>query len=333
MTVLEHDLFTAALWAYLAGTAAYFYYVGFQKAAAASFGKWVLAAGAAAHAAAIVLRGVNSGHAPFSNMFESLSFFAWGVVLIFLFAAGRYGLSAMGAFTAPLAVLIMGYASLMEREAAPLVPALQSYWLWIHVITCFAAYAGFAVSFSSSLMYFGREHGDMRATAAVGVVAGAIVGFAMVYANGFDFSRLSAHVVHYLLFAVSSLVAAASAVYLAAPAVRKSLGAGLIGLFPASEELDRISYWLIRFGFPFLTVGIITGAVWANYAWGRPWSWDPKETWSLITWFVYLVYLHARVTAGWKGRRAAFINVVGFVSVIFTFVGVNFILSGLHSYA
>ncbi len=89
----------------------------------------------------------------------------------------------------------------------------------------------------------------------------------------------------------------------------------------------------ISFGFLFLTVGIIAGAVWANIAWGTYWSWDPKETWSLITWFIYAVFLHCRFMRGWKGKRAAWISVAGFISVVFTYVGVNFLLSGLHSYA
>ena len=89
----------------------------------------------------------------------------------------------------------------------------------------------------------------------------------------------------------------------------------------------------ISFGFLFLTVGIITGAVWANSAWGTYWSWDPKETWSLITWFIYAIYLHCRYMRGWSGKKAAWISVIGFASVIFTYIGVNFLLSGLHSYA
>jgi len=105
------------------------------------------------------------------------------------------------------------------------------------------------------------------------------------------------------------------------------------GLFPAEERLDEIMYRMIAIGFLMLTLGIITGAVWANYAWGSYWSWDPKETWSLITWFVYAAVLHARITRGWRGKRMAVLSIIGFACVLFTFLGVNYLLPGLHSYA
>jgi len=105
-----------------------------------------------------------------------------------------------------------------------------------------------------------------------------------------------------------------------------------VGLLPACKMLDDLIYRAIIWGFPFLTAGIITGAAWANYAWGTYWSWDPKETWSLIVWLVYAAFLHARVTRGWHGRRAAILSLVGFLATIFCYLGVNLVLSGLHSY-
>ncbi len=104
-------------------------------------------------------------------------------------------------------------------------------------------------------------------------------------------------------------------------------------ILPSLEELDEIIYKTIAIGFLLLGVGIITGAVWANYAWGSYWSWDPKETWSLITWFIYAAFLHARLTRDWRGKKAAILSIVGFGCVLFTFIGVNYVLSGLHSYA
>ena len=102
---------------------------------------------------------------------------------------------------------------------------------------------------------------------------------------------------------------------------------------PSKEVLDTINYKSVTLGFVLLTGGIITGAIWANFAWGTYWSWDPKETWSLITWLVYAIYLHARLMRGWQGRKIAWISIVGFLAVLFTYWGVNFLLSGLHSYA
>ena len=103
--------------------------------------------------------------------------------------------------------------------------------------------------------------------------------------------------------------------------------------FPGTKILDEVNYKIIAVGFPFLTIGIITGAYWANYAWGTYWSWDPKETWSLITWLVYAAFLHARLTYGWMGKRTAILSVAGFIMVVFCYLGVNLLLSGLHSYA
>jgi len=108
---------------------------------------------------------------------------------------------------------------------------------------------------------------------------------------------------------------------------------GVISRFPDLETIDELSYKVIGFAFPLLTLCIITGAIWANYAWGTYWSWDPKETWSLITWIIYAAYLHARLMYGWKGKRAAWMTIFGFAAVLFTFFGVNYFLPGLHSYA
>ena len=114
---------------------------------------------------------------------------------------------------------------------------------------------------------------------------------------------------------------------------KKSGTQGIVSRFPSLEVLDELAYKIVGFAFPLLTLCIITGAIWANYAWGTYWSWDPKETWSLITWIIYAAYLHARLMYGWKGRRAAWMAVFGFAAVLFTFFGVNYFLPGLHSYA
>jgi cytochrome c-type biogenesis protein CcsB len=130
----------------------------------------------------------------------------------------------------------------------------------------------------------------------------------------------------YAAFAVSFGV---SVLYL----IKRRAGEGRLRGFPPAKILDDINYRAIAVGFPFLSVGIITGAIWADVAWGSYWSWDPKETWSLITWLVYATFLHSRFTRGWVGQRSAVLSVLGFVAVLFTYFGVNFLLSGLHSYA
>jgi cytochrome c-type biogenesis protein CcsB len=147
---------------------------------------------------------------------------------------------------------------------------------------------------------------------------------------------LHAHVITcflgYAAFAVSCGVSTLYLLKFEKSAKGKPEGS-FLALFPSLDFLDTLVYKTILVGFPLLTIGIITGAAWADYAWGSYWSWDPKETWSLITWFVYAVFLHARVTRDWRGKRTAILSILGFAAVIFTYFGVNYILSGLHSYA
>jgi len=219
------------------------------------------------------------GHAPLSNLYESIVFFAWSILLIYLLLDLKYKQRSLGAFVMPFAFISMAWAQLsLNDNIEPLVPALQSNWLTYHVITCFIGYAGFAVACGASIMYLikvGKEEksGDGRNPAG-----------------------------------------------------------GILSIFPSTRVLDDINYKAIMIGFPLLTLGIITGAAWANYAWGTYWSWDPKETWSLIVWFIYAAFLHARFTRGWVGRKAAWLSIFGFAATLFCYLGVNLVLSGLHSY-
>ena len=215
------------------------------------------------------------GHAPLSNMYESLVFFAWSIVLLYIFIEFIYKNKVIGAFALPFAFVSMAYASLSPQfsdRITPLVPALQSNWLIAHVFTCFIGYAAFAVACGTGIMYLvkSRDKGDSPNS--------------------------------------------------------------LLATLPSLKVIDDITHKVILFGFIWLSAGIISGAVWANSAWGTYWSWDPKETWSLITWFIYASALHARFTRGWGGKRIAWISILGFLAVVFTYYGVNFLLSGLHSY-
>jgi len=141
---------------------------------------------------------------------------------------------------------------------------------------------------------------------------------------------LLAHVITcFLSYGAFAISFGASIAYL----LKGDKNEGIWKYFPDKGTLDEINYKAILIGFPLLTLGIITGAAWAHYAWGSYWSWDPKETWSLITWFIYAGYLHARFVAGWRGKRAAFLSIIGFAAVLFTYLGVNLLISGLHSYA
>jgi cytochrome c-type biogenesis protein CcsB len=269
-------LFSTTLWAYLFATLFYVAYMVFKKNEIGQLATATAIIGLILNTASLIFRYIEAGHAPFSNQFESLVFFAWSIILVYLIFEFKYKIKIMGAFIVCFGFLSIAVASLLPyryQAIEPLVPALQSYWLHIHVITTFLGYAGFAASFGISIVYLLKS------------------GAGEVNKEGTFFSR-----------------------------------------FPELIVLDDISYKSIALGFPFLTIGIITGSVWANYAWGSYWSWDPKETWSLITWFIYAAYLHSRVTKSWRGKKSALLSMIGFASVIFTYFGVNFILSGLHAY-
>jgi cytochrome c-type biogenesis protein CcsB len=205
-------------------------------------------------------------HAPLSNFYESLIFFAWCLPALGLVAFRRYLKGYLGALIAVLSTLLLAYASFgVDSRINPLMPALKSNWLLVHVVTAFLGYAAFALAFGTAILYLIQERRP-----------------------------------------------------------RPSL--------PPLRLLDSLIYRTTILGFLLLTLGIVTGAVWAETAWGRYWSWDPKETWSLITWFIYAALLHARLLKGWHGRRIAWLAVLGFMAVLFTYFGVSFLLTGLHSY-
>lgn len=216
-----------------------------------------------AQTAALALRWKVAGHAPMTNMYESLIFFSWAFVASYLLADLWLKISRLGFFIIVFNLAILMYAFSHDVTARPLMPALQSNWLVLHVVTCFFSYGAFAISFIASIAYL-------------------------------------------------------------IPTKKK---------YFSQEQLDQVIYKSILFGFPLLTLGVASGAVWANEAWGQYWSWDPKETWALITWMIYALYLHLRLMRGWSEKKLAWVALVGFSFVIFTYVGVNFLLSGLHSYA
>ena len=307
----------------------------FRKEILGKIASWIALAGLIGNTTGILLRWVESyelgiGHAPFSNLYESLVFFAWVIVLIYLIIERKIQNRIIGAFTTPIACLVMAFASLkpgIPSAIEPLMPALKSNWLIAHVITCFIGYAAFALAFGVSTMYLMKKGRDDQT-----VIWVEIAKPLTLFVFAWLFSRV--------LFVQSWLYAIGVAVpiclvFYALVVLARNLSeeskARLLDRFPDLRVLDELGYQLILLGFLFLSVGIITGAVWANSAWGRYWGWDPKETWSLITWFVYATLLHARLMRGWHGKRIAYLSLVGFAAVLFTYFGVN-LLPGLHSY-
>ena len=276
------QLFGFSTLAYLLASAVYIALFVFKNRKIGGAGTVLTIAGALAQTAAMGLRWQESydlgiGHAPLTNMYESLVFFSWCTALFYLFMEFKFKNRVIGAFVMPFAFVSMAYASFakgMNQEISPLIPALQSNWLIAHVVTCFIGYGAFAMAGGLGVMYLLKKS-----------------------------------------------------------ALDKGLAKDtLTGSLPELKVIDDMTYKTIVFGFLWLTAGIITGAVWANEAWGTYWSWDPKETWSIITWFIYASTLHARFTRGWSGSRIAWLAIIGFVSVFFTYFGVNYLLAGLHSY-
>jgi cytochrome c-type biogenesis protein CcsB len=406
------QLFAFATIAYLAAMVLYISYLAFKKEGIGKAATFMTYGGLAVQTVALGMRWVESyqmgiGRVPLSNLYESLVFFTWSTVLIYLLVEWKYKTRAFGAFVMPVAFLALAFINFagISTDISPLVPALKSNWLFYHVLISFLGYAAFGVAFAISMVFLLIDMEDRGPVRDMGIGLGAIVilaviGYVMAAAGegmkllfwmglgvlvlvwflylvmrgaknkpqvylfwsfcvtlaiglmvamGFDIVYLNA--THSLqpgesmkqhLFEVSFLSKSLFNVFIAWGLIAglfwfvwskgMALKKLLVQYVPNQDVLDDVTYRMIAIGWPLLTGGIITGAVWANSAWGTYWGWDPKETWSLITWFVYAIYLHSRYVRGWKGTQMAVISAVGFLAVIFTYLGVNLVLSGLHSY-
>ncbi len=265
---------------YLGGFLAYLVHLVSGKPSVGLLGTGALVTGFIAHTVALLLRWqaayvVGYDHPPLTNFYESLIFFSWTIILLYLIMEWRTRTRILGLFVVPVAFLCLAFASLspdMNTRIQPLIPALQSNWLTSHVLTCFMGYAAFTTAFGTGILFLIGDFGKDRIKTVK-----------------------------------------------------------ILTLIPEADLLEELIYKSVLLGFILLTLGIFTGSVWAHYAWGSYWSWDPKETWSLITWIIYAVLLHGRYTQGWQGRRLAVTALVGFAAVLFTYLGVNY-LPGLHSY-
>jgi cytochrome c-type biogenesis protein CcsB len=267
--------FQITLLFYVCATIAYLIYLVSFHRKVAWVGRMLLSVGFIVHCLTFFLRYIEAGHTPVVNLHESLSFFAWLVVGLYLLLRFRYKVEVLGAFISPLALLLVIWAATLPKEIYySFPPVLKSWWFPIHVTFAFLGYAAFALAFCAGVIYLIQE-------------------------------RL---------------------------VKTKNIGTFLERL-PSLEVLDKISYRALTIGFPLLTIGIITGAAWAEYAWGAYWSGDQKETWSLITWLLYAALLHQRLMVGWRGKKAAIMAIVGFGAVLFTFLGVNLLMEGHHTYA
>ncbi|MBB6674185.1 cytochrome c biogenesis protein CcsA [Cohnella nanjingensis] len=361
--------------------------------------------GWAAHLTFFFTRWAGGGHIPTSNMYEFMTFLAMAIMFAFIIVHLIYKNNLLGAFALPLVVIIVAYASVFPSEVQPLIPALNNYWLKIHVTTAATGEAFFAVGFAAALVQLlrvvdfsrtdkkGRR--EQRWTEFVLFFMVIIVGFLVAVfgfrAGGYEakFQQESVSIdqqgvehskVQTVEYGLPPIVKPYNSEKLSmdaflgmkeplfeAPSWMNGVNAGrklntviwsvlsglilyavlrLISRKPLAarihpylgdidpEDLDEISYRAIAIGFPIFTLGaLIFAMIWAQIAWSRFWGWDPKEVWALITWLFYSAYLHLRLSRGWQGTRSAWLAVIGFLVVLFTLIGVNLVIAGLHSYA
>jgi len=405
-------------------------YMGFGVTGTSRYVKFASTAtiiGLVANTLAVAHRWYLSGRPPFASIYEMLLSFVWAVALLTLFAEKKFGVKIIGSITMPLAVVCVILMQLLPSEVRPLVPALQSTWLHVHVTLAMLSYAACALSCALAMMFLiqdelqtetflawtsgfvsaiyiaivatrfekwgglsvagwdARNKSDiflgrgMRLFVTVPdlgwlfilAAAGAIVPLVLYFAGRAKkddslFAIANRAVFISILLQIAVVAAFVLRVYnssyaspdqeglyptilAASPFLLGGMVSGIFasllylmllwrradleGLLPSADTLDRVTYKTICVAFPLLTGMIATGAYWANRTWGSYWSWDPKETWAAITWLVYAGYLHMRITRGWRGRRAAYFAILGFGVVIFTFLGVTYLLPGLHAYA
>ncbi|GGD69472.1 c-type cytochrome biogenesis protein CcsB [Paenibacillus nasutitermitis] len=357
------------------------------------------------HLAFFITRWIGGGHIPTSNMYEFMTFLAMAIMFAFIVVYAIYRKPLIGMFTLPLVVVIVAYAAVFPQEVQPLIPALDSYWLKIHVTTAAIGEAFFGVGFALGLMYLLRtvnfkETGHkarkaQRAIEMVMLVGVILIGFLVSVfafrAAGYEatfsqetvrisdsgvesseiadvtyttppiFKPYNSHVTSMDSFLgmkdglfetphwmkgvdaarklntiVWSIISGLVLYGLIRLVIRKPIAAVIQPLTRAidPDDLDEISYRAIAIGYPIFTLGaLIFAMIWAYEAWSRFWGWDPKEVWALITWLYYTAFLHLRLSRGWHGTKSAWLGVIGFIVVMFTLVGVNLVLVGLHSYA
>ena len=266
---IDHVFFYIALAGYLLGALHYLLYVVKPNARIGMVATCVTVVGFAAHTVSHVLRVYTLKRPPLTSPYESLSFFAWAIVLIYLVIERRYRNRIMGAFVLPLVVLAGSGAAALPQRMAELVPKLQGIGLWSHVAMALFGNAAFALTFCVGLMYLIQER------------------------------RLKS----------------------------RHLGRLHIRL-PSLELLDDVGFKSILFGFPLLTLALISGSLWAEYARGSFFTWRPREVWSVVSWVLFAGLLYARVSAGWRGRKAALLAILGFCLVLFTFIGVKVLRDG-----
>jgi cytochrome c-type biogenesis protein CcsB len=308
---ISSTAFDLTIWLYLAAMVLSFAYLAARRELLWRVARAVAIAGATVNLVSILARGMAADRVPWGNMFEYSTVLAFLVVTgTLVLVEGVAKIKTLTGFSLMFSVLTLAVAAMFfPVEPSPLQPALNSYWIKIHVVAAITGSSLFAIGGIATILFLLKDRserrggGGWRTRAPAPIMGGAV----------------EVDAPHDLL----------------PDPEEPGVGAGARrggGVLPSAAALDRVAYRVIAFAFPIWTFAVIAGAIWAQEAWGRYWGWDPKETWSFVTWTIFAGYLHARSTAGWKGRRAAVIAVVGFISLLITYYAVNLWIVGLHSY-
>lgn len=292
----DESLMLFSIAVYAVGAIALIAYFFTRDAWLRNVGATLAIAGCAAQFVQLVIRFTSTGIWPLLNLYGSLSLFGAMAVLIFIIFAFRYKLWFVGGFVIAIAAIALAYGVTWNEGTMPAVPSLQSYWAKVHVPIVVTSYAAFLLSFVLSTVYLVK-------------------------------------------FYVQRSIATGGSIDVGTDGTLSTTGganaplAAWLNTLPELPQLDVLTYRAIAVGLPLLTLGIITGALWAHEAWGAYWQWDPKETAALASWIVYAIFMHLHTRNAWRGMRCAWISVLGFATVVFCYLGVNIWISGLHSYA
>ena len=329
--LLDQTLLKIAMAAYITGTLVFIWYFLARSPLMRKIGIALAIVGAVAQFAELGARWNMTGVWPLTNLYGSLSLFSLFGVIVFIAFAFKYDLWFIGFGVLGIAAISFGYATTWNEGTMPAVPALQSYWIKVHVPLVIASYASFMVAFVVSSLYllkFWFEERLGRGTNVRASVAGS--GITVEIPVRDDRSSFVADATTAGKMRVTG-VGSDTPNITAAAARGDAFGIWLAGL-PTLAKLDIMTYRIIAVGLPLLTVGIITGAWWAKEAWGAYWQWDPKETAALLSWIVYAMYMHLHTRNSWRGRPVAWVSVIAFATIVFCYLGVNIFISGLHSY-
>jgi cytochrome c-type biogenesis protein CcsB len=328
---LDEVLLVTAIGCYVLSALALLAYFFSREPWLRNFGAPLAILGCVLQFAQLVARFEITGVWPLLNLYGSLSLFCAMSVAIFIGFAFKYKAWYAGGFVVALAAMFLAYAVTWNEGTMPAVPSLQSYWAKIHVPLVVSSYAAFMVSFVFSCVYLFKYYAERRfegqsPVASLATDIGTTMDLTQIGRNpaanaiadaaGVDFSRD-------LLADTPAITAAAAA---------GNPVAQWLNALPTLAQLDVIVYRAVAIGLPLISIGIITGAMWAKESWGAYWQWDPKETAALFSWIVYLGYMHLHTRHAWRGLRTNLVSVVGFLSIIFCYFGVNIWISGLHSY-